>query len=194
MTTNDIAPVALVYNGEVIRDRNEMLSLTDMWKAQGGDPARQPANWLASADARRFIEVLSELNPRNSGIDLVKTVRGGKSPGTWAHWQIALAYAKYLSPEFHMWCNSVVRERMEGKIAATAQHLTKYDASVIGNIVKNCTGVVIREQLSALLPQLVAGYIAEHNLSIADGVTAGGHPARSKWNTVCRRNVHDHFG
>ena len=31
-----------------------------------------------------------------------------------AHWQIALAYAKYLSPEFHMWCNTVVRERMEG--------------------------------------------------------------------------------
>jgi len=29
---------------------------------------------------------------------LVKTTRG-KGGGTWAHWQIALAYAKYLSPE-----------------------------------------------------------------------------------------------
>ncbi|MEN6631786.1 MAG: KilA-N domain-containing protein, partial [Candidatus Polarisedimenticolia bacterium] len=68
MTTNDIASKALVYNGAVIRDRNEMLSLTDMWKAQGADPARQPANWLASADAKRFIETLNVLEPGNSGV------------------------------------------------------------------------------------------------------------------------------
>ena len=28
---------------------------------------------------------------------------------TWAHWQLALAYARYLSPAFHAWCNSVIR-------------------------------------------------------------------------------------
>ena len=33
-----------------------------------------------------------------------------------AHWQIGIAYAKYLSPEFHVWCNTVVRDRMEGKL------------------------------------------------------------------------------
>lgn len=92
----------------MIRDRNEMLSLTDMWKAHGGDLARQPSNWLASAEAKNFIEVL---NPGNSGI----ITKRGKNGGTYAHWQIAMAYAKYLSPEFHMWCNEVVRERMEGR-------------------------------------------------------------------------------
>ncbi|MCL7998002.1 hypothetical protein M8994_07075 [Brucella sp. 21LCYQ03] len=49
----------------------------------------------------------------------MKTVRGGKNPGSSAHWQVVFAYAKYLSPEFYMWCNQVVCERMEGK---TAQH------------------------------------------------------------------------
>lgn len=143
----------LVYNGADIRDRGEMLSLTDMWKAAGSDAARQPANWLVSADASRFIGYVTEvLNPRISGNELVKTVRGGKSPGSWAHWQIALAYAKYLSPEFHMWCNEVVRERMEGKAAATAHTLTKYDMQMIGNAIKNCAGLVIRDEIDRLLP------------------------------------------
>jgi hypothetical protein len=107
MTSNNIIPATLVYNGEIIKDKGEKISLTDMWRAHGSDPARQPSNWLASVEAKNFIEVL---NPGNSGI-MSKRGRGG---GTFAHWQIALAYAKYLSPEFHMWCNQVVRERMEG--------------------------------------------------------------------------------
>lgn len=112
----------LSYNGHLIRDQEEMVSLTDMWKASGCDPVRQPAKWLSSADATRFIDFLSDIfNLRNSEIagsrvshsGLISTVRGGKSPGTWAHWQVALAYAKYLSPEFHSWCNTVVRSYMD---------------------------------------------------------------------------------
>lgn len=114
MTTNHIAVPALVFNGVEIHDRSEKLSLTDMWRAAGSDHAREPAKWLASADAARFIEAVAVILG-NSEDEMVKTVRGGRTPGTWAHWQIALAYAKYLSPEFHMQCNVVIRERMEGK-------------------------------------------------------------------------------
>ena len=42
----------------------------------------------------------------------VATVRG-RHGGTWAHWQLALPYARYLSPAFHLWCNTVVRAAME---------------------------------------------------------------------------------
>ena len=38
----------------------------------------------------------------------VATARG-RLGGTWAHWQLALAYARYLSPAFHLWCRTVVR-------------------------------------------------------------------------------------
>lgn len=97
MTVHDITIVApagkgLTYNGTAIRDKGEMLSLTDMWKAAGADSARQPANWTASADGSRFIEYANDiLNPGNYGNELVKSVRGGRHPGTWAHWQIGLA-------------------------------------------------------------------------------------------------------
>jgi hypothetical protein len=43
---------------------------------------------------------------------LVATLRG-RLGGTWAHWQLALSYARYLSPQFHLWCNTVVRSAME---------------------------------------------------------------------------------
>jgi hypothetical protein len=66
-----------------------------MWRAAGGDLSKQPSNWLASARAREFIEFLT---PGIFG-SLVHTAEG-RGGGTWAHWQLAMAYAKYLSPEF----------------------------------------------------------------------------------------------
>lgn len=170
MTIHPNTPT-LIYNGELIRDRSETLCLTDMWKAAGADPARQPSNWLASADARRFIEVLSEINPRNSGDDLVTSIRGGKAPGTWAHWQIGLAYAKYLSPEFHMWCNQVVRERMEGKSQTSVAVMDESMKKAIGGIVKSCAGVVIREEIGKALAEFRAQHV-HPTFDLAGTVTA----------------------
>lgn len=110
MSNTEAVPAILSYNGEIIRDRDEMLSLTDMWKAAGSTDNKTPAQWSRTPKAAIFIEAVA-LNVGKSHNALFRKVRGGSSPGTWAHWQIALAYAKYLSPEFHMWCNEVVRER-----------------------------------------------------------------------------------
>lgn len=166
----------LVYNCVNIAAKAEMLSLTDMWKAAGSAANKDPAQWLRSATAEAFVEAVS-VNMGISHNDIVKTQRGGKTPGTFSHWQVALAYAKYLSPEFHMWCNQVVRERMEGRAIANATALTERDREIIGNMIKNCTGVVLKEHIgslmTSLLPSAVAGYVAEHHISIADGVTAG---------------------
>lgn len=171
-------PAPLVYNGEVINARSERLSLTDMWRAAGKPDGRGPADWRALPETARFVEFLSDAGiAGKSGNDVFQVVRGGTNPGTWAHWQVAMAYAKYLSPEFHVWCNDVVRAHMEGRVVATAQSLTDYDISIIGKAIKNCTGVVIREQIEAVLPVLVesavAAKLAEHNLMIRYGRTAG---------------------
>jgi hypothetical protein len=55
---------------------------------------------------------------------------GGADPGTFAHWQIALAYAKYLSPKFHMACNDVIRAHMEGARPPKNVALTKLEGTV----------------------------------------------------------------
>lgn len=102
------------FNGTPIRDDAEFLCLTDMWRAGGADPSKQPSNWLGSVQAREFSEFLAEnATPRISG-SLVRATEG-RTGGTWAHWQLAMAYAKYLSPAFHAWCNEVVRAVMQGR-------------------------------------------------------------------------------
>ncbi len=125
---------ALTYQGSAIRRRGAMLNLTDMWRAAGGPPHRRPADWLALEETARFRayaaghwtepgDDAAPLNADHAGIHgpggpepegdgLVAAARGGGG-GTWAHWQLALAYARYLSPRFHLWCNTVVRAAME---------------------------------------------------------------------------------
>jgi len=112
-----------------------MLSLTDMWKASGGPSGRGPSDWLALASAKEFVAHV-DLIAGNPGNELVHVVRGGKRPRTEAHWQIGLAYAKYLSPAFHMWCNTVVRERMEHKAVAVFEEPVQIDMKAVGGMVK----------------------------------------------------------
>lgn len=114
MSKHDIVTSGqLVYGGVSIRDKGEMISLTDMWKAAGADPQKAPAKWRTLPGTKAFVDHV-ELTIGKSDSELFKVSNGGRSPGTWANWQVAMAYAKYLSPEFHMWCNEVVRAHMEG--------------------------------------------------------------------------------
>ena len=90
---------------------NDMVSLTDLWKAAGSTPSHQPAKWLEGERVGKFInKIKTLLNTPNSEF-LVK--RAGRNGGTFAHWQIALAYAKWLSPELHLQVNDVYRRFQE---------------------------------------------------------------------------------
>jgi hypothetical protein len=98
----------------VIQRWDEMLSLTDMWKAAGKDLSKQPAKWREQEATKAFVEHLEVILPKTEdGLYQVVRRGGNEAPDTRAHWQIGLAYAKYLSPEFRLQCNTVVRERME---------------------------------------------------------------------------------
>lgn len=108
-----VPAVGLAFGGVTIRDRDQQVSLTDMWKAAGGAKAKAPSQWLRTDAAASFIAFMAE-NLKCADLHVCQTVRGAGG-GTWAHWQVAMAYAKYLSPEFHAWCNSVVREHMEAR-------------------------------------------------------------------------------
>src|SRR5919107_373635 len=123
----------LSYRGRPIRLRGAMLNLTDMWRAAGCPQHPRPAKWLAFEETARFRahaqahwtetegQESEEEQPADNvppediiGLDpdgLVAALRGRRG-GTWAHWQLALSYARYLSPGFHLWCNTVVRAAM----------------------------------------------------------------------------------
>ncbi len=110
-------PSTLSFNGHAIRVEGEMACLTDMWKANGSDDSQRPARWREQAATIQFIEFIEETVIAKNDNECFRTVTGGPNQGTFAHWQIALAYAKYLSPAFHAWCNTVVRDHMAGRPA-----------------------------------------------------------------------------
>jgi hypothetical protein len=104
---------SLIYNGTAIRDRDEMLCLTDMWRAAGSPGSRKPSHWLATAPVMLFLDYIADTYGKgNPDCLFCKTL--GRNGATWAHWQVGLAYAKHLNPEFHAWCNTIVRAHMEG--------------------------------------------------------------------------------
>jgi hypothetical protein len=177
MTT--LAP--LTYNGEIIHQRDEMLSLTDMWKAAGRPTDRGPSDWLRTGDGERFVDFLSgTLNipePGNNRFGLIKVAKGGSTRGsTLAHWQIGLAYAKYLSPEFHMWCNTVVRERMVGKT-----HDTHLPADVM-EMFRRTDGIVrmlshkVTEMEKANATLLAAASATSSALTAISAIVQPSHP------------------
>ena len=96
---------------DTIGKDGDLLSLTDLWKIAGSPKSKNPNDWL-----RQDIE--SELVNTVSGIlntvsnRIIKTKRG-KLGGSYAHRQIALAYAKYLDPALHVLVNEVFFQRIE---------------------------------------------------------------------------------
>jgi len=174
--TKNTSLTRLVYNGEVIRDRNEMLSLTDMWRAAGGDEARRPANW-ARKEGAEFIAFLADADNVPVG-HIIKSERG-RNGATFAHWQIALAYAKYLSPEFHMWCNTVVRERMEGApqagVPATMLEEVTRSFGILRQLIHKVT--VIEKQITIPAPidleAAIRSELAKQSYLLRRGKTAG---------------------
>lgn len=177
--TNSITTSPLVYRGEIIADRGDMLCLTDMWRAAGAMDAKRPANWIRK-EGKEFISAASEL--LNVPHGHIQTKRGGRGEGqgaTFAHWQIGLAYAKYLSPEFHMWCNEVVRERMEGHksvatLAPDVMELIRRDDGISRMLAHKVTGMETTIQTLASAVAAIASVIQPPGTGIyVTGKTAG---------------------
>lgn len=108
----------LIIGGSAIRTNEAgLVSLTDIYAAADreglADGKRKPGDWARESGADFIDFVASNLNTRKTGI--YKTTRG-KGGGTFAHWQIALAYAKYLSPELHMQVNEVYARVKSGDV------------------------------------------------------------------------------
>ena len=73
----------------------------------------------AAGEGMQFVESVAE-NLKVSATHIYKTTRG-KGGGTYAHWQIALAYAKYLSHELHMRVNETYMRAQSGDVTLAAE-------------------------------------------------------------------------
>lgn len=102
------------YHGNPITflsEDNLMINATEMAKPFG----KQAVDWLKTQSSKEFIGEYSKL--KNIGLaDLVKVTRGGNKPGTWMHEDVALEFARWLSPKFAIWCEDCF-EKVKTEIA-----------------------------------------------------------------------------
>lgn len=94
-----------------IHSDGEMISLTDLWKEAGSPKGKNPNDWTRQDSSQQLIETASGV--LNTVQNRIIKSKKGKGGGTFAHKQIALAYAKYLDPKLHILVNQVFFERIE---------------------------------------------------------------------------------
>jgi phage antirepressor YoqD-like protein len=92
-------------NGDVMVNPNEMASPF----------GKHPKDWLRTRTAQEFINALADVR-KCQATDLVTVING---VGTWYHEDVALEFARWLSPGFAIWCNDRIKELLRHGITAT---------------------------------------------------------------------------
>lgn len=87
------------------KDGKVMVNATEMGKAFG----KQPVDFLKTQRVKDFIDELSGMK-KIIPTDLVVVINGGDEYGTWMHEDVALEFARWLSPSFSIWCNDRIKE------------------------------------------------------------------------------------
>ena len=84
-----------------------MVNATQMARPFG----KNPADFLKTQYANEFIKALADMKKIISA-DLLKVKKGGQpnEQGTWMHEDLAIEFARWLSPEFAIWCNDQIKQ------------------------------------------------------------------------------------
>lgn len=99
------------------------VDLTKMCKAVG----KGPHHFFELETTKEFIQ---ELRKENLVKDVIIGVRG-RNGGTWAHPDLALECARWLSPKFAIWTNRVIRRILSGESTIESE-ATKLREHVLG--------------------------------------------------------------
>lgn len=113
-------PIRFSINGCV------MINATNMAK-----PFRKnPKDWLKTGTTKRFLSAFSK-RTKILSTDLVQVKWGGtpQMRGTWMHEDVALEFARWLSPEFAIWCNDRIKEILQNKQPSQTEY---------NDLIKNC--------------------------------------------------------
>lgn len=145
--------VLIPLGGQPLKTNDEgLVSLTDLFKAAQAagqaDGKRDPRRWKDEAGQEFIAVVAGALNVPPA--DIYKATKG-KGGGTFAHWQIALAYAKYLSPELHMQVNEVYARFKTGDVTLAAEIADKAKPADAVWLAKRVQSTVARNQLTSTL-------------------------------------------
>jgi len=114
---------------EITTDEAGRFNLNALHRASGTGDHKRPSKWLATEQAKALIEELQKNLSPNQGFgqnlldtDIsVSVIKGGVSPGTFAHELLAISYAGWISPAFQLQVNQVFLDYRTGKLAPVAK-------------------------------------------------------------------------
>lgn len=87
---------------------NVMVNATQMAKPF----EKRPIDWLQNQSSIEYLNELSKVR-KSTLADLVQVTKGGNNSGTWMHEDVALEFARWLSPAFAIWCNDRIKELLK---------------------------------------------------------------------------------
>jgi len=91
------------------RDNDNYVNLTEMAKPFG----REVYGWTRTEGAKSYIEAVSRVT-QICGDELLHYNKGSNSErSSWSHPLVAIAFAQWLNPEFHVWCNLHIKHIIE---------------------------------------------------------------------------------
>ena len=142
------------YNGNPITfqiGEATMVNATQMAKPFG----KRPAKWLELPTTKEFI---AELGAIRKSDRLIESING---IGTWFHEDVALEFARWLSPQFAIWCNDRIKELMKYGMTATPQTIDNILADP-DNAIKILTALKEERKKNKLLEDQNHVYQSEH--------------------------------
>ena len=105
------------YNGQTIsRRQNGFINLTQMCQANG----KRLDNWTRLKQTQDYIRILA-----NSLTSEVVYSEEGVNGGTWGHPSLAINLARWISPEFAVWCDGHIFNLMSTGSTAIARQIPK---------------------------------------------------------------------
>lgn len=168
--------ISYAYKGNRIEFRlngSLMVNASEMAKPFN----KKCADWLRLPSAISYITTLIEVRSKCDNLTLtenqpnntyksyygglVVTQRGGVNPGTWMHEDVALEFARWLSPEFAIWCNDRIKEILTGRKVMVDKEFIEYI---------NATMSKFPEMVNQYAESLSKRYGYSFNLRVPDAV------------------------
>ena len=115
-TNSNSLPV--IAGVEITTDTEGRFNLNALHKASGLGDNKAPAQWLRTQSAKDLVAEVSDMHICTSPINSSK---GGQVQGTYAHELLAIAYASWISPSFHLQVNQVFLDYRTGKLQPVQQ-------------------------------------------------------------------------
>lgn len=109
MQSNTVKVFEFDGNNVTFYDKNGMLfvNATEMAKPFGN--SKKPILWLRTSAAKSYIDEVAKVQ-KCTLADLQRVTKGGNSNGTWLQKDVAMEFARWLSPKFGLWCNKRIEE------------------------------------------------------------------------------------